>query len=58
MPSSKSPRKSPRPRTTIFRAFRLSPKEDKALAKEAKALDLNVSQLIRLRLADVLERAA
>ena len=58
MPSSKSPRKPLRPRTTIFRAFRLTPKEDKALTKQAKSLDMNVSQLIRLRLADVLERAA
>jgi post-segregation antitoxin (ccd killing protein) len=36
----------------------LTPKEDKALTKQAKTAGLNVSQYIRFRLADDLEQAA
>ena len=58
MPSSKPKRKPSRPRTTIFRAFRLTPSEDRTLAKQAKAAGLNVSQYIRSRLAGDIEQAA
>lgn len=57
MPSTTPKRKPMHPRTTVCRAFRLTPAEDETLAARAAKAGVNVSQFIRLRLADDLGSA-